>query len=101
MDSLESASTTDVSILRPGTVQYFLSRRPFSSREGTNPILNYFGSGSSPWLLVVLIHGGVNFRCEYTIRLRNAIHARKDCVTLRGSPQLIQSNFRPIQGRDK
>jgi len=51
VDSLESASTTDVSILRPGTVQYFSSRRPFSSREGTNPILNYFGSGSSPWLV--------------------------------------------------
>ena len=37
VDSLESASTTDVSIWRPGTIQYFLSRRPFSSREGTNP----------------------------------------------------------------
>jgi hypothetical protein len=38
VDSLESASTTDVSIWRPGTVQYFLNRRPFSSCEGTNPI---------------------------------------------------------------
>ena len=70
MDSLESASTTDVSIWRPGPVQYLLSRRPFPSREGTNPILNYLGSGSSPGLLVALIHGGVNFRCEYKTRLR-------------------------------
>ena len=71
VDSLESASTTDVSIWRPGTVQYFLSRRPFSSRDGTNPILNYLGSGSSPWLLAASSHSGVNFRCEYTTRLRN------------------------------
>jgi len=31
----------------------------------------------------------------------NAIHARKDRATLRGSPQLFQSNFGPIKGRDK